>query len=535
MSRLSLFFYWTLAALIIISFCDYSWGYLWESQKSLETEESFVPIESDGLVDQVETRFVRQVSSTLKKQNSRFNDDAPPVHLPEDVVPLDKNTSLLGAPVNLSGYEEHHIYYNVSFYNHSAESYYVDLDRYNGTVNHDGLSKAHLKAAGITLNFTFPFYGYRLNNLTLATGGFLYTGNPDHSWIAATQYIAPLMADFDLLVRNDSRVRYLDNGTSLTVEWENVVLHEKKEVGPFTFQATLKDDGTIIFYYQQVPISIVSVPNETHPVKVGISDAYMIDRQRFIIRYRTIYEYHRISLNTWDIANNTALILEALPTCIAQTSCESCLRHTALGCMWCEALERCSDGVDRFHQEWYAGGCHVSASNTTCNASLAAPLAAAATTPKMTVKLTKPITKPGGNKTGSAEGPLKKASSDMSDYATSSRNRPAPSTANPGPAAGGLSAKSKYTMLGSNVSGSTAPGMPSPLTASQETAPPPSTNYAVAIAVVLVVVAVTAALGWVVYAYLRPQTPSGQWLIKYRPNQWRRNRDDEIQIASTPF
>lgn len=51
-----------------------------------------------------------------------------------------------------------------------------------------------------------------MKNVTIATGGFLYTGEYVHSWLAATQYIAPLMANFDTSISNDSFVKYLDNG-----------------------------------------------------------------------------------------------------------------------------------------------------------------------------------------------------------------------------------------------------------------------------------------------------------------------------------
>jgi len=64
----------------------------------------------------------------------------------------------------------------------------------------------------VKLSFEFPFYGRYLKNVTIATGGFLYTGNYVHSWLAATQYIAPLMANFDTSISNKSFVKYLDNG-----------------------------------------------------------------------------------------------------------------------------------------------------------------------------------------------------------------------------------------------------------------------------------------------------------------------------------
>jgi hypothetical protein len=51
--------------------------------------------------------------------------------------------------------------------------------------------------------------------VTVATGGFLYTGDYVHAWLTATQYIAPLMANFDTSVSNSSFVKYTDNGNIL--------------------------------------------------------------------------------------------------------------------------------------------------------------------------------------------------------------------------------------------------------------------------------------------------------------------------------
>jgi len=34
-----------------------------------------------------------------------------------------------------------------------------------------------------------------------------------HQWLTATQYIAPLMANFDTQLGNNSFIRYMDNGS----------------------------------------------------------------------------------------------------------------------------------------------------------------------------------------------------------------------------------------------------------------------------------------------------------------------------------
>ena len=51
--------------------------------------------------------------------------------------------------------------------------------------------------------------------------------------------------------------------------------------GPFTFQAILHKSGDIIFAYKTIPVEINMIADEEHPVKVGLSDAYIIERTIF--------------------------------------------------------------------------------------------------------------------------------------------------------------------------------------------------------------------------------------------------------------
>lgn len=46
---------------------------------------------------------------------------------------------------------------------------------------------------------------------------------------------------------------------SFHVYWERVLLQNKKEAGPFTFSASLYDDGDIVFAYYYLPIDITSI------------------------------------------------------------------------------------------------------------------------------------------------------------------------------------------------------------------------------------------------------------------------------------
>lgn len=52
-------------------------------------------------------------------------------------------------------------------------------------------------------------------------------------------------------------------------------------MGPFTFQVHLNQSGDILFAYERIPLAIQTIKDEEHPVKVGLSDAYIIDRTIF--------------------------------------------------------------------------------------------------------------------------------------------------------------------------------------------------------------------------------------------------------------
>lgn len=86
------------------------------------------------------------------------------------------------------------------------------------------------------------------------------------------------MANFDPSLSNDSYVKYCENEKSFHVYWEHVFLQNKPESGPFTFSASLYQDGDIVFTYYYIPIPITQIEDSTHPVKVGISDAYIVDK-----------------------------------------------------------------------------------------------------------------------------------------------------------------------------------------------------------------------------------------------------------------
>ncbi|XP_036939278.1 plexin domain-containing protein 2 [Acanthopagrus latus] len=223
------------------------------------------------------------------------------------------------------------------------------------------LSGTHRQAERVNLSFNFPFYGHILKEITVATEGFIYTGDIIHRLLTATQYIAPLMANFDPSLSKNSTVFYFDNGTALVVQWNQIHLQDNISLGSFTFQAILHTDGRIVFAYKEIPIDINSINTENHPVKVGLSDAFVVlheIEQIPNVRRRTIYEYHKVNILKSKISNSTAVEMLPLPTCLQFSSCGPCVTsQIGFNCSWCSRLQRCSSGFDRNRQDWVDLGC----------------------------------------------------------------------------------------------------------------------------------------------------------------------------------
>ncbi|KAK2876637.1 hypothetical protein Q8A67_020733 [Cirrhinus molitorella] len=251
-----------------------------------------------------------------------------------------------------------------------TQDLWVDLNSmHQGPVRvHTILSNTHRQASRVALTFDFLFYGHQVRQITIATGGFIFTGEITHRMLTATQYIAPLMANFDPSFSKNSTVRYLDNGNIFVVQWDKVRLKDRETEGAFTFQAVLCHNGTIVFGYKDVPLPVEKINSTEHPVKVGLSDAFMAllsspyspDAKR-----RTIYEYHRVEIDTTKIVNSSAFEFTPLPTCLQHNTCEQCFQsNLTSGCGWCNTLQRCSNGIDRYRQEWLDYSCSEQAKGT---------------------------------------------------------------------------------------------------------------------------------------------------------------------------
>ncbi|XP_035392376.1 plexin domain-containing protein 2 [Electrophorus electricus] len=238
---------------------------------------------------------------------------------------------------------------------------WVNIEEMDKGKDHGVLSNSHRQALRVNLSFEFPYYGHVLRDITVTSGGFLYTGDVIHNMLTATQYIAPLMASFESSNYPNSTVIYCDNGTAFVVQWDHVYLEDQPHLGSFTFQAALYSGGRITFAYKEIPVDVSEISSVNHPVKVGLSDAFVIlhkIQQIPDIRRRTVYEYHRVELLKSKITNSTVVELLPLPTCLQFSGCHSCLTtHIGFNCSWCRHLQRCSSGFDRYRQDWVDSGC----------------------------------------------------------------------------------------------------------------------------------------------------------------------------------
>lgn len=391
------------------------------------------------------------------------------------------NKTLTQHNITTTEYDTHQ-YYNSTFIVDETigKKYWVDIDNHPDLKVNLLLSQSHRRAATVKLKFDFPFYGHKVRNITIATGGFLYTGEYVHVWLAATQYIAPLMANFDTRLSNESFVKYADNGTAFTVVWEKVMLQDKPEAGAFTFQVTLHQNGDIVFVYSVIPLMVEKIEDTAHPVKVGLSDAYIMDRIAYFVRRKTIYEYHRVNFNRQDIKNWTVIYLNALPTCLEIDNCRDCLTKVKdFDCKWCSELNQCSTGTFRSRQDWLLKGCDV--------------------------RMIKDV-----NNCPSATTTCK---NHVDEYV----NRP-------------VHMQSEETVTVNERKAMFEDSMIHSLKHSRN-----DMNMGVSgiIGILLAIGLVLGLVAWVTYAYRYPHSTSGQMLIRYRPSQWSWRRGEARYTAAT--
>jgi len=263
--------------------------------------------------------------------------------------------------------QDNHKYYKLSVYQNNAlktfDENFIDMEAAEIKA---GLSDTMVGAETISPLFPFPFYGHVVDDFYITTHGFLSLSPRLHDYIYKTQYIAPLRIKLDPSRSNSSTISVLSLPDRLTVEWSNVSVMAEAEHptgGSFTFQVTIRPNGDIVFVYIEVQPVLTTAALYDHEPVAGISDA-------FLLHGSELHLYNKINIDNIDINTRTVAIFSALPTCVAQSSCNQCsdLRQSSnFSCVWCEAAGHCSDGADRKREHWDTNECHLS-NSTTCDA-----------------------------------------------------------------------------------------------------------------------------------------------------------------------
>ncbi|XP_021367477.1 plexin domain-containing protein 1-like [Mizuhopecten yessoensis] len=268
-------------------------------------------------------------------------------------------------PLTTIKIDDHKYYHSQILPPEYVEDHWVEQ---KDAVKHKTLSDNYRVAVSVQMSFKFRFYGHEINSVTIATGGFLYMSPFLHKWLTATQYIAPLMGNFDTNLGNTSEILYKDYKDMFIVEWSDIYLQDQNHTNPFVFQTQLYDNGTIKFIYKKLPLAIAEINRSSHPVKIGLSDAYYIDSSVNGKNRRTIYEYHRVEVDTSLVREGTVIILHPKKTCNLLTDCDTCVTDKlGFDCKWCGEIQRCSDGVDWNRQSWRDKGCTTKAGNANCD------------------------------------------------------------------------------------------------------------------------------------------------------------------------
>uniref|UniRef100_A0A2M3Z0W0 Putative extracellular protein tem7 n=1 Tax=Anopheles braziliensis TaxID=58242 RepID=A0A2M3Z0W0_9DIPT len=460
----------------------------------------------------VRTNNENNVNKSLKRTlNSTENDkisDSIDFDSPEPSE-AEMNSTLKEHNITKS-FEDNHLYYKSSWSNdRKISDAFWQKYAANLTVN-KLLSNSHRRATTMLLSFDFPYYGFPIRNITIASGGFLYTGDYVHSWLASTQYIAPLMANFDTALSDKSFVKYSDDGQSFTVVWENVYLQDRPNNGSFTFSVMLNKSGDIVFAYKKIPIDIQQIidnPSTKHPVKIGLSDAYIIDKTIIRTKQKTIYEYHRVNFGQSEVRNGTIITLTALPTCFSFNDCGSCILHAGADfkCLWCPTINRCSTGTDRKRQDWVQKGCDKTI------------ISDEAQCPAIGQK---------GNNFGE---PIEITTHMLDFHNVTNENRKFSSH-------NATTTTQILTESSRNISTERTIEKINSVTKVHAYHSEPhhtSTNSNLLVSMLILIVICFACIAWVVYAYRNPHTKSGQLLIRYRPNKWSWRRGEARYTAAT--
>ena len=186
----------------------------------------------------------------------------------------------------------------------------------------------------------FNFYGHHHDWLSISPNGFLTTHPVTCefgfcNWWGEEngyrRYMAPLMADFDPSAADDALIywRYDSEEKSISVQWHNIPLwkdplDDDLPDDRWDFQIKVKEDGTIFFYYFDVPVLPSEVPiantpgHEFYAQLVGLEDAaYQHDDGG----YYKIKALEKVEVASDALRNKYIVMFQPKETCIGMCLC----------------------------------------------------------------------------------------------------------------------------------------------------------------------------------------------------------------------
>ncbi|CAB3386920.1 Hypothetical predicted protein, partial [Cloeon dipterum] len=201
----------------------------------------------------------------------------------------------------------------------------------------------------VTLSFEFPFYGQPIRTLAVTANGFINM-HPKQQTERPWRFIAPLMAccqGFDLKNNEiDSSVRWGDTGRTFNVQWENMVSSSFHRKDIFSFQLTLKYDGTILFFYKNISSDMATINIlRGGDIRIGISNYHFDLHTRKFEKWHDVIDFTDFDKHRFE--SSLAIVIwprQSRSYCFQKKSCTDCTLFSQ--CVWCSAIKECFMPID---------------------------------------------------------------------------------------------------------------------------------------------------------------------------------------------
>jgi len=263
-----------------------------------------------------------------------------------------------------------HKFYDLYTFDHDSHLIHLDSIKLSGmddSIVHEGLSNSDdAPEIRIDLPWDFKFYGHLHDWIAISPNGFLTT----HAIAYGTfwgdgyrRYMAPLMADFNPAASTHAKIYYrIDEiEKSFSVQWQHVPLYFPSYITPsddrWDFQIKIKHDGTIMFYYFDIPslpedvdINATGILYDYYSQTIGLEDAAY---QHVQDGYYYIRALEPIDVDPEYVLAKKIVMFRPKETCLDQFTCDDCKainaneENASLQCGWCPVLGVCSDGLGR--------------------------------------------------------------------------------------------------------------------------------------------------------------------------------------------